>query len=520
MPGSLDGRMFLRWLPIACACAAAAWAQPPRIGPCDIFPADSIWNARVDSLPLDQRSATYVQTVGADRTLFADFGSGLFEGAPIGIPFVLIPGNQARVPVTFQYAMDSDPGPYPIPPDAPIEGGPESRGDRHILALDRDNCVLYEVFAAYPEKDGSWRAGSGAIFPLSSHRLRTAGWTSADAAGLPILPGLARYDEVASGEIRHALRLTVPRTRHAYVWPATHFASTLTEDQYPPMGQRFRLRADFNISGFSADTQVILRALKRYGLILADNGSSWFISGAPDERWNNDRLRELRRVLGSDLEALDSAPLMQEETSAQVRAETRAPVVNSASYAAGFVSAREIVTAFAEGIGADARVYFDGEAAIVVSSGGGQVNATVPDAVARRGSSDVQVESGGRTVFQTRVAVAQAQPGIFVMDGSGRGQAAALNQDYQVNSMGNPIARGDVVMLFATGSGATDLPVTVRIGGRDADVLYSGQAPGLVAGALQVNARVPAGVAAGARTPVVISVGGWTSQAEVTLAVR
>lgn len=209
--------------------------------------------------------------------------------------------------------------PTRIPPDAPIEGGPASDGDRHVLVLDRDNCVLYEVFNSYPQADGSWRGDSGAVFDLSSHALRPDTWTSADAAGLPILPGLVRYDEVASGEIRHALRFTVPQTRRDYVWPARHFASDLTGEQYPPMGQRFRLRSDFDTSGFSADVQVILQALKSYGMILADNGSAWFISGAPDERWNNDVLRELRQVQGIDFEAVDVSSLMVEANSGQAR---------------------------------------------------------------------------------------------------------------------------------------------------------------------------------------------------------
>jgi hypothetical protein len=209
-----------------------------------------------------------------------------------------------------------------IPANAPIEGGVGSSGDLHVLALDRDNCVLYELFAAYPQSDGSWKAGSGAIFDLRSHTLRPDTWTSADAAGLPIFPGLTRYDEVATGEITHALRFTAPETRKAHIWPARHNASDLTGTQYPPMGQRFRLRADYDISGFSRDTQVILRALKKYGMILADNGSPWFISGAPDERWNNDVLRELRQVKGSAFEAVDTSSLMRDPNSGQVKTAT------------------------------------------------------------------------------------------------------------------------------------------------------------------------------------------------------
>jgi hypothetical protein len=270
----------------------------PVVAGCAVFPADNVWNAPVDMLPLDPNSDAYVNTIGADDYVHADFGSGTWDGGPIGIPYVDVSGSQPLVDVTFEYDDESDPGPYPIPADAPIEGGSDSDGDRHVLVLDRDNCILYEMFYAWPQPDGSWEAGSGAIFDLHSHALRPEGWTSADAAGLPILPGLVRYDEVAEGEMRHAIRFTAPQTRRAYVWPARHYASDLTGAVYPPMGQRFRLRADFDVSGFSPEVQVILQALKKYGMILSDNGSSWFISGVPDERWDNDHLHELHQVHG------------------------------------------------------------------------------------------------------------------------------------------------------------------------------------------------------------------------------
>jgi hypothetical protein len=286
---------------------------------CDLFPADNIWNTPVDTLPVHPNSDIFIATIGANRNVHPDFGSGLWEGGPIGIPYVDVPGDQARVAVSFTYDDESDPGPYPIPTDAPIEGGPASDGDRHVLVVERENCILYELFYAFPQADGSWQAGSGAIFDLNSHLLRPAGWTSADAAGLPILPGLVRYDEVAGGEINHALRFTAPQTRREYVWPARHFASNLTGEQYPPMGQRFRLRANFDISGFAPPVQVILRALKKYGMILADNGSAWYISGAPDDRWDNDVLRQLRQVRGSDFEAVDVSSLMVEPDSGRVR---------------------------------------------------------------------------------------------------------------------------------------------------------------------------------------------------------
>jgi hypothetical protein len=291
----------------------------PTVAGCALFPADNIWNTAVDTLPVDARSDDYVTTIGADRYVHADFGSGTWDGGPIGIPYVDVPGTQPQVAVAFDYDDESDPGPYPIPSDAPIEGGPDSDGDRHVLVVDRDHCILYELFFAWPQADGSWEAGSGAIFDLRSNALRPDGWTSADAAGLPILPGLVRYEEVAAGEIRHAIRFTAPQTRKSYVWPARHYASHLTGEQYPPMGQRFRLRADLDLSGFSPEVQIILRALKKYGMILADNGSAWFLSGVPDERWDNDTLRELHQVTGSDFEAVDVSSLRVHPDSGQVQ---------------------------------------------------------------------------------------------------------------------------------------------------------------------------------------------------------
>lgn len=294
----------------------------PSIAGCPVFPADNIWNTPVDTLPLDPNSDSYINAIGRNVGVHPDFGSGIWEGAPIGIPFVTVPGTQPMAPVACYYEDESDPGPYPIPPNAPIEGGSDSNGDRHVLVLDRDSCVLYELYDAWPQQNGSWDCGSGAIYNLNSHALRPDGWTSADAAGLPMLPGLARYDEVAAGEIAHALRFTAPSTRRVYVWPARHYASSSTNPALPPMGQRFRLKASLDISGFSPQVQVILRALKKYGMILADNGSSWYISGAPDPSWNDDALvSELRQVHGGDFEAVDVSSLMLDSNSGQVRAD-------------------------------------------------------------------------------------------------------------------------------------------------------------------------------------------------------
>ena len=292
----------------------------PQVGSCPVLPADNAWNARVDALPRHPNSDAYISTIGATRGIHPDFGT-VYEGAPIGIPYVTVPGTQPRVPVSFDYEDESDPGPYPIPPDAPIEGGASSDGDRHVLVVDRDNCVLYELFYAYRQANGSWTAGSGAVYDLRSNALRPAGWTSADAAGLPIFPGLVRYDEVAAGEVAHALRFTAQQTQDTYLWPARHEASSLTGAQYPPMGLRVRLKASFDISTFSPQVQVILTALKRYGMILADNGSSWFVSGVPDSRWNDDVLvGELGRVKGSDFEAVDMDSLRVAPDSGATRA--------------------------------------------------------------------------------------------------------------------------------------------------------------------------------------------------------
>jgi hypothetical protein len=300
---------------------ATVIAGGPAIAGCPVFPANNIWNRRIDSLPLDPNSQAYVSNIGSTAGMHPDFGSGTWDGGPIGIPFIVAPGTQLFVAIVFvAYGDESDPGPYPVPPNAPIEGGSASGGDRHVLVVDSGNCVLYELYNGWPQADGSWQADSGAVFSLNSNTLRSAGWTSADAAGLPILPGLVRYDEVASGAINHALRFTVPRTRQAYVWPARHSASSSADPTRPPMGQRFRLRASFDVSGFSPTNQVILRALKTYGMFVADNGSSWYLSGVPDERWNNDDLHNLQTgVHGVDFEAVDESALMVAPDSAQAR---------------------------------------------------------------------------------------------------------------------------------------------------------------------------------------------------------
>jgi hypothetical protein len=278
------------------------------IGSCPVLPANNIWNTPVDTLPVLSNSTSMVTTIGASRGFHADFGSGTWDGGPIGIPFITVSGSQTTYPASFLYADESDPGPYAVPLNAPIEGGSNSTGDRHAIALDTDNCILYELYRAFPGS-ADWTADSGAIFDLKSNALRPATWTSADAAGLPIMSGLVTFDEVLSGEIKHAIRFTVPQTRREFVWPARHYASSLTGSQYPRMGERFRLKASFDISPFPSDVQVILRAMKKYGIILADNGSAWFISGKPDSRWNNTNLQTFGQLLGSNFEAVDATVL-------------------------------------------------------------------------------------------------------------------------------------------------------------------------------------------------------------------
>jgi hypothetical protein len=292
------------------------FAQGPTVGTCPVLPADNIWNTRIDQLPVHPSSSTWVNTIGATTGVHADFGAGTWNGGPIGIPFITVPGAQTKYPATFLYQSESDTGPYAIPLNAPIEGGSASTGDRHAIAVDVDNCILYEIYRAFPQT-ASWQGDSGAIFNLKSDALRPATWTSADAAGLPIFPGLVRYGEIATGEIRHAIRFTVPQTQRAYVWPARHYASSLTGTQYPPMGARFRLRANFDLSSYSAVNQIILTAMKRYGIVLADNGSAWYISGAPDSRWNDSDLHALGNVKGSDFEAIDATTLMIDPNSGQ-----------------------------------------------------------------------------------------------------------------------------------------------------------------------------------------------------------
>lgn len=290
---------------VAPALARAPIAHPARVGDCPILPASNPLNQDISQAPVDPGSDAYIASIGAAGHLFADFG---FTPS-YGMPYVVVGPRQPKVPVKFtEWGKESNPGPYPVPSNAPVEQGQEEGGDRHVLVVQEGSCKLFELYKAHRAGRG-WDAGSGAVFNLRSNALRPEGWTSADAAGLPIFPLVARYQEVVEGEIRHALRVTVSRTQRAYIHPATHFASSSTDPSLPPMGLRLRLKASFDLTGFHGQALVILRALKRYGLIVADNGSPWFISGAPSRHWDKRDLAQLQQVPGSAFEAVSTGPL-------------------------------------------------------------------------------------------------------------------------------------------------------------------------------------------------------------------
>ena len=536
------------------SCLAPARAQTP--GKCPAFPADNIWNAAVDRLPLDSNSAAYVSTIGASSHLHPDFGSGLWDGEPMGIPYVLV-SNQPAVSVRFDYSDESDPGPYPIPPNPPIEGG----SDHHLLIVDEGTCTLYELYDVSQQPNGSWTAGSGAIFDLRSNRLRPAGWTSADAAGLPILPGLLRYDEALSGEIKHAIRFTAPRTRAAYVWPARHLASNLSGTQYPPMGQRFRLRADFEISSFSPINQTILRALKKYGMFLADNGSSWYITGAPDSRWDNDDLHVLQNVPGSAFEAVDSSQLMLTPDSAAVRSASPATpaitgIVSSASFNPG-ASETAWVSVFGTNLAPDTRswrideivngalptnldgvsVSIGGQPAAISYISPGQLNVQVPDRTLGSGMA-VRVNTP-QGFASTTLAVLALAPGLFTYAAENHRYAAAQHwTDYSIAGKAglypgsSPARPGEVVILYGTGFGPTVAPqtaagrlvtqpaalannVTVFVGGIPAELLWAGRS---AAGLDQINIRLPASLPDG-DLAVVAEIAGARTQDNLFLTV-
>ena len=282
-------------------------AKGPIVGGCAVFPTDNAWNQEISQAPLHPNSDGIIATIqgnGGTR-LHPDFG----ENPNYGIPFVVVPGDQPLVPIAYTaYGDESDPGPFPIPPDAPVEGGNASNGDRHVLVLRADTCDLFELYRAFRSTNG-WRADSGARFDLRSNALRPLGWTSADAAGLPILPGLVRNEEVVVGEIKHAIRVTFSKTRRGYVLPATHFASNDGSANLPAMGMRLRLKASFDTSQLTGQARVIAVAMQRYGLIVADNGSNWYFQGAPSAGWNDDDLNQLKAISGSNFEVVDTGPV-------------------------------------------------------------------------------------------------------------------------------------------------------------------------------------------------------------------
>jgi hypothetical protein len=289
---------------VALGASSADALRVPGAPRCTVFPKSNPWNRRVNKLPVAGNSAAIIASIGTSTGLHADFGSGLWEGSPIGIPFDIVTKKTPRTRVGFEYADESDRVRYPIPKRVHVEGG----SDHHALLLDRDACRLYEL-GGLERQSGHWHAWAGATWNLRSNRVRPAGWTSADAAGLPILPGLARYDEVRRGVIDHALRFTVERTRRSYLYPARHYASSLTDPNLPPMGLRVRLKASFDVRPFPRQARIVLVALKRYGMMVADNGADWYITGAPNRGWSNDQLHTLGRVKGADFEVVDTSKL-------------------------------------------------------------------------------------------------------------------------------------------------------------------------------------------------------------------
>jgi hypothetical protein len=292
---------------IALASSASTYPLGRGTGGCRVFPKSNPWHENVANLPVSPLSSQYIAAIGANLDLHPDFG----HERAYGIPYAVVPANQPKVAIHFTaYGDQSNPGPYPIPSGAPVEGGQAATGDRHVLVLQSGTCKLYELYNAVQQPDGSWNAGSGAVFNLRSNKLRPDGWTSADAAGLPIFAGLIRYDEIQRGYINHAIRFTVPETQAGFIHPATHFASSSTNPDLPPMGLRLRLEAGYPIASFPRTDQIILQAMKTYGLIVADNGSPWFFQGATDPRWNDNVLDALKSVPGSAFQVVDTGPIL------------------------------------------------------------------------------------------------------------------------------------------------------------------------------------------------------------------
>jgi hypothetical protein len=476
-------------LALAVVFPRAADAQQV-IGGCSVLPANNTWNTPIDTMPVLSNSSSMVTTIGASTGFHADFGAGLWDGGPIGIPFITVTGSQTKYPATFLYADESDPGPYAVPLNAPIEGGSSSTGDRHAIAIDTTNCILYELYDAYPQS-ASWNADSGAVYDLKSNALRPAGWTSADAAGLPIMPGLVTYEEVQSGEIKHAIRFTAPQSRHAYVWPARHYASSLTGTQYPRMGERFRLKASVDISSYPADVQVILRAMKKYGIILADNGSAWYISGKPDDRWNNTNLHTLGNLPGSNFEAVDTSSLMIDPNSG---AAVQNGVTVSVSPASASVRAGRTQAFTATVTGASGGVTWSVNGIAGGNTGVGQIDTTgkyfapltapTPPSVSVAATSTASPGSSGSAAVTviplpgiTSVSPATFPAGSFMLSVNGAGFVAgctvsfdgasvstAVNSSTTLTATGNaPAAKSSVPVIVNCPDGTTSNTVFVTV---------------------------------------------------------
>jgi uncharacterized protein (TIGR03437 family) len=514
------------------------------LGGCAMFPSNNIWNTPIDTLPVSSHSADYIASIGSSTGLHPDFGSGTYDGEPIGIPYALVTGSQPKVNVSFDYADESDPGPYPIPANAPIEGGADSSGDRHVLLVDTANCILYELYAAYPQSNGTWQAGSGAIFDLKGNQLRTAGWTSADAAGLPILPGLVRYDEIAAGAIRHAIRFTVQHSQQAYLWPARHFASSNTSTSVPPMGARFRLKSSFNVSSFPSEVQIILNAMKKYGIIVADNGSNWFISGVPDDNWNNDNLATLHSVLGSNFEAVDESALMVNADSAQANVSTGTALLSVAMTHSGN---------FTQGqAGAAYTVTVSDAAKAGATSGAVTVTATTPIGLTAAAMSGTLWNCSGNTCSRSdvlnpgisyppitmSVSVAEEAPAQVTnrVTVSGGGAAAASASDLTailaapggaypsilaggvVNdaSYSAPVTAGSIAAAFGSfwlsaSQSAAQPPLPSAMEGLSLQFGTVETAPLFYVSGLQVNLQVPWELAGQTQTTLAATLNGRTS---------
>ena len=418
----------------------AAHAGAQTIGGCPVFPANNIWNARIDTQPVHGRSAAWVNAIGPSATLHQDFLGFLINGVEPGMPITLVNGSQPKVPIVFNPgAEESDPGPYPIPPTAKVEPG-----DRHVIVVDTTNCLLYETYDSVKNADNSWNAYSGAIFDLRKNLLRPLGWTSSDAAGLPIMPGLARYEEILEGEIKHALRFTAPRTVREFLWPARHFASSSTDVNLPPMGARFRLKADFNISSFSPTTQIILTALKRYGMMLADNGSSWYVQGTYDTRWP-DMAEEWRRIPGSAFEAIDVSGLMESVDSAAVR--------GSATTAPALLSVALTPSAVTGGQNSTLRVNLTGPAI----AGGAQVSLSSSNPAVAPAAPQVMIPEGSSfaELPVTTSAVAVQTNAIFTATLAGLTRQATLTVSAPAPALQS------AAFLAATATGGQ--PATLRV---------------------------------------------------------